>query len=430
MNTMKKTVILDQRFRPLGVLMIFCICFYSGQTGIFAQNSGGFGNYAVPEQTGTATPQNQQVQPQPGNQTVVVQPYYQNAQQVQNNNQQTPGNQQQGQGYINGTGKIPANNATANNVPGFATSSGTINTSPGNSSGQGGYITQNPQGNNGQSPDAAKLLPAPFTLKPEEQTQLNEFLTRWEQFGQGIKRVSCDVHVREYDGGVFHQDSRIPMRHTWGQFRYIAPNKLLFHIRGEFTYIASTQGEEPKQVYKPNSNETKMVFDGKCLTQYDFQKKVAMVFPIPEEERNYDLTMNNLFPVFFIAKADLLKEKFYLRIVTPADKIQNDVWIEAAPRFATDAQEYKSLIILMRLSDLQPYFLRKTNPNGKSHSDLEFQNIAINKGLWNVEATIDKDWTKKVEDPISLVGNKKTSGPHNPVSTQAVATGQPGRTVQ
>lgn len=254
------------------------------------------------------------------------------------------------------------------------------------------------------------LLPPPFELTPEEMENLNTFLAKWENFSKDIKRVSCEVHVREFDGGVFHQDRKTPMAHTWGIFRFIFPNKLFYHVRGEFVYLGNGPNGEPKSEWKPSSNETKIVYDGKSFTQYDYKKKVATVFPIPEEEQNQDLSLDGPFPLFFIANADRLKEKFYLKIVTPAEAVSRDVWIEAYPRYADDAQEYQKLILLMRLTDLQPYFLRKMNPNGKSHSDLEFQNVAINKGLWNIEASLDLNWTKKVEAPITLNQKGKNVG--------------------
>ena len=102
-----------------------------------------------------------------------------------------------------------------------------------------------------------------------------------------------------------------------------------------------------------------------------------------------------------------------MRIVTPAEHLNRDVWIEAFPRYASDQQLYRSLLILLRLSDLQPYYLRRMSQNGKSYSDLEFQSLSINKGLWNIEPSVDLGWSKKVEDPISLTGKETGSNDNN-----------------
>ena len=288
--------------------------------------------------------------------------------------------------------------------------------------GSSGYITTPSANQPAQVAPQPTLLPPPFELSQNDQFRLNEFLSHWENFGKGIKRVSCNVHVREFDGGVFNQSSKVPMSHTWGQFRYISPNKLLYHIRGEYSYIAKA-GEEPQPEWKASSNESKIVYDGKSLTQYDFRKKVATVFPIIEEEWNDDLSMDGPFPLFFIANAKKLQDRFYLRIVTPADKVQTDVWIEAFPRYPGDAQEFKSIIVLLRLSDLQPYHLRRTRINGKSYSDLEFQDVTINKGFWNIEASVDLGWKKTTEAPISLRQRRMAT------QTPTTASGTPVQTV-
>lgn len=341
-----------------------------------AWGQSGFAGYAAPgHETSTTQPSNASGAPQSGQHTQpaqggVIQP-------------------QQSMGQSAGQ----AQGVPVQNVPGPA--QGSV------SSPSGGYITT-PTAN--QIPPAAAqpaFLPPPFELSQNDQFRLNEFLSHWENFGKGIKRVSCDVHVREFDGGVFNQNSGVPMSHTWGQFRYISPNKLLYHIRGEYSYIAKA-GEDPKPEWKASSNESKIIYDGKSLTQYDYRKKTATVFPIVKEEWNDDLSMDGPFPLFFIANAKKLQDRFYMRIVTPQDKVQSDVWIEAFPRYPGDAQEFKSIIVLLRLSDLQPYHLRRTRINGKSYSDLEFQNVAINKGLWNIEASVDLGWKKTMEMPISL----------------------------
>lgn len=324
----------------------------------------------------------------------------QNPAQVQNPNQVQNPAQTQNPVQIQNPGQVP---------PGAGQQGGYISTSVPNQVPQQPGSASFGTGQGAAQPVPRTPLPPPFELSAEEAANLNSFLEKWENFSKDVKRVSCEVHVREFDGGVFHQNSKTPIAHTWGIFRFIAPNKLFYHVRGEFVYLGNGPNGEPKAEWKPSSNETKIVYDGKSFTQYDYKKKVATVFPIPEEEQNQDLSLDGPFPLFFIANAERLKEKFYLKIVTPADAVGRDVWIEAYPRYAEDAQEYQKLILLMRLSDLQPYFLRKMNPNGKSHSDLEFQNVAINKGLWGIEATVDLTWTKKVEAPITLKQRGKSA---------------------
>ncbi len=397
-------------FAALSILFFL----FSPTVNIQAQQSGGFGGYVSP---GTSSA-DRNVQEMNGQNSGHIQDARNQGDQAAH-----PGSSRQVPSQTLPTQqpmRLPSgDNQAAGGGQAFGPSSGSVaNQNSQSSNQQGGYVStavpntpENAQ--HDQLENGEKVLPPPFELLSDEQTKLNEFLNRWETFGKGIKRLSCDVHVRDYDGGIFHQNSKIPMAHTWGEFRFIAPNKLSYHIRGEFVYIAPPAGGDPKPEWKASSNEKKIVFDGKNLVQYNFQKKEAHFFPIPEEESNYDLSMNKMFPLFFIANAQKLKQRYYMRIVTPAEHLNRDVWIEAFPRYASDQQLYRSLLILLRLSDLQPYYLRRMSQNGKSYSDLEFQSLSINKGLWNIEPSVDLGWSKKVEDPISLTGKETGSNDNN-----------------
>ncbi|MBR5243254.1 MAG: hypothetical protein IKW13_03385 [Thermoguttaceae bacterium] len=237
--------------------------------------------------------------------------------------------------------------------------------------------------------------PAHYQLSENDQLKLDEFLAHWENFGKGIKQVSCAVHMMEFDGGVLQQDSKKPVAHNWGLFRFKTPNQLLYHIKGEFSYANADSGGDA--VWKEGQNELKIVLDGKSLVQYDYENKKAVVYPLAEDEQNLDLTMDNgQFPLFFVAKAETLKNRFYLRLVTPASKRQSEVWIEAFPRYARDAQQFQSIVVILSLKDMQPTYMRKVGVNGKSKTDLKFERVEVNKGRWTIEGTVDDDWTKEV----------------------------------
>ncbi len=280
---------------------------------------------------------------------------------------------------------------------------------------RGGYI------GNENMKNALADPPANYNPTEAELAKLDEFLAKWEEHGKNIKRVMCDVHVREFDS-LLQQDAKRPVSHTFGEFRFIMPNKLSYHIKGEFDYTdPNTQG-----VWKDGQNEWQVVLDGKSFTQYDFKEKKAHVFPIPEEERDIDLTMDNgQFPLFFVAKAQTLKSRFYLRIVTPASKQQDQVWIEAFPRYTRDAQQFKSIIVGLELKTLQPSFMRKYGANGKSRTELAFSKVELNKSLTRVEASIPIGWVKQVHDePYSLIG-QQTIVTEN--GTQAILVTDPAK---
>lgn len=262
---------------------------------------------------------------------------------------------------------------------------------------QGGYI------GNDKLRNAIADPPANYKPTQAELEKLDEFLARWEEHGKNIKRVSCQVHMREFDS-VLQRDSKRPVSHTYAEFRFIMPNKLSYHVAGEFEY----SDETPEGEWKKGQNEWQIVLDGKNFTQYDYKNKKALVFPIAEDEQDIDLSMDNgQFPLFFVAKAETLKSRFYLRIITPQSKQRDQVWIEAFPRYTRDAQQFQSITVGLDLKDLQPSFMRKVGVNGKSKTDLTFQNVTINKGVWGIEGNVALGWEKDVrEEPYSLINQQ------------------------
>ncbi len=291
---------------------------------------------------------------------------------------------------------VAAPTTTATNAP-------TTNRAPAQASpAQNAPAQGNPSGGYVGGEIASAIVPAPdiYTPTEDELKQLDDFLVRWEEFGKNVKRVSCEVHMREFDG-VLQQNSKRPVAHTWGQFRFISPNKLMYHIRGEFVYT----DEKPEGEWKEGQNEWMIVLNSKEFIQYDYKNKKVIVFPVASEEQDMDLTMDNgQFPLFFVAKADSLKDRFYMRIITPANKQKDEVWIEAFPRYARDAQQFRSITVILGMKDLQPTYMRRLGVNGKSRTDLTFKNVSVNKGLWKIEGTVEPGWTKEVrEESFSIM---------------------------
>ena len=253
------------------------------------------------------------------------------------------------------------------------------------------------------------ILPPPddYQITQEEAALLDQFLQKWEEFGRNIKKVACSVETQEKGGGLYGEDKNAPpLSHNFGEFKFIAPNKLLYHVLGEYVYEKEADGKK-KPEYKEGLGEKKIVLDGKSFTEYDYKKRVALVTPIPEDQQNKDLTMDGPIPIFFIAKAENLKRRFYMKLITKPEKQDSEVWIEAWPRQAADGQSFQRIIILLRLSDLQPYYMRQYHTNGKSYTELWFYDIAVNKGLWTIEPKVDFGWKKEEASPssVTLLGN-------------------------
>lgn len=353
---------------------ILCVAAIVCGTSVFAQ---GFDNYAAPQKA--AQPRVQTAQS-----AAAQQPVRRNAQATA---------AQQTQAAPNIVSDAPQTNAQQAQTP-----NGT----------QGGYI------GNDKMQSAIAEPPANYKPSQEELAKLDEFLARWEEHGKNIKRVACEVHMREFDS-VLQQNSKRPLVHTFGDFRFITPNKLAYHIAGEFEYSDA----KPEGEWKKGQNEFQIVLDGKAFYQYDYKNKKVVVNPIAEDEQDIDLTMDNgQFPLFFVAKAETLKSRFYLRIVTPETKQKSEVWIEAFPKFTRDAQQFKSITVILSLKDLQPSYMRKIGVNGKTRTDLTFIKVSINKGIWSVDGSVPAGWEKDVrDDEFSIVSQQTIVTENGTVAT-------------
>jgi len=119
----------------------------------------------------------------------------------------------------------------------------------------------------------------------------------------------------------------------------------------------------------------------------------------------------------FGAKAEHLKRRYWLRIITPPDA-QNEVWLEAYPRTIEDAQNFKraELILAVRENDMQPSAVQIFHPNGKNRTVYSFREVVINKpDLRHVfedpfHARVPVGWQKVVEEAPPMPATTQGSG--------------------
>jgi hypothetical protein len=108
----------------------------------------------------------------------------------------------------------------------------------------------------------------------------------------------------------------------------------------------------------------------------------------------------------FGAKADQLKRRYWMRIVTPPD-VKNEIWLEARPKYTVDAQNYEKveLILEIRQDDVVPTAVQIYQPGGKARTVYKFWGMALNqkdiRGIFEdpFHARIPPGWQKVVEAP-------------------------------
>jgi hypothetical protein len=114
-------------------------------------------------------------------------------------------------------------------------------------------------------------------------------------------------------------------------------------------------------------------------------------------------------PFLFGAEAKKLRERYWLKIVTPQN-VKNQIWLEALPRFQADAANYRIATLILNVPDMTPRGLQIILPNGKSRTSYEFYDVVLNDPLRffqgsPFQAFTPRGWQKVVEDaPTAQAG--------------------------
>jgi hypothetical protein len=98
--------------------------------------------------------------------------------------------------------------------------------------------------------------------------------------------------------------------------------------------------------------------------------------------------------------------------------VQNEVWLEAYPKYQNDAANFKKVEVILQISAanraLLPYAIQIYAPNGKDRVVYQLQNPSINPrrilDLWGdwTKPSVPFGWTRKVELPPQPVQAGRT----------------------
>ena len=190
------------------------------------------------------------------------------------------------------------------------------------------------------STPSVKLDP-PFKSTPDEEKNVDRLLARWEQWNAGAKTFDCRFKRWVYDAVFGRPDE--PRFVELGSIKYAAPDRWMFRV--------DTTEENRKEVPIDPRRAEHWIFDGKSIVDFDHAKKQVVEHKLPPNLQGKRLIDGPLtFPMFsaglfwwikgppepptpgpFNAKAKDLKEQYYIREITPADK-RDQIWLEAYPR--------------------------------------------------------------------------------------------------
>ena len=271
----------------------------------------------------------------------------------------------------------------------------------------------------GRPPERVAAVPAapqpPAPLSPQEQAALDRLLAAWEARNAAVSTWSCTFHKWEYNAWspADAAGDRLAFAESTGELKYAAPDKGLFRVR------ESKQWNPEARRYEIRGGEAgeHWVCNGESIYEFRHGERQLRETKLPPEMRGKAISDGPL-PFVFGAKADTLKKRYFMRLITPPE-VRDQVWLEALPRYQADAANFSKVELILQARDLMPFAIQIYKPGGQDRDVYQFdpRTSLIDKSL---------DMLRDFAKPITPFGYKYVL---EDLSAQAPpAAGQPPAT--
>jgi len=237
---------------------------------------------------------------------------------------------------------------------------------------------------------------APFQLTKEQFQELTAVLAAWEQSSSKVDLMRCTLELLEYDLAFVQANQAAKPNMIWnGHLMYQAPDHGLFEAKSD-----AKSGEQLQ----------KWVVDGKSVYHFDAQGKKVIRRDLPPELQGKGIGDGPL-PFFFGAPANKLLHRYFMRLVTPPNVADKQIWIEAYPRFQGDAANFRRATVILDRSMLVPQAVEVYSPSGNERQVYKFSQMQIGRNL--LEKLFNKDlFQVQVPSGWQLLANPGANAPH------------------
>lgn len=236
------------------------------------------------------------------------------------------------------------------------------------------------------APAAATVhfLPQPPEWSPlpkEHQEYLDKVLNYWEYKGNQIQRYTCQFQRWEYDPVFGPKEPNTCKTFSTGTIRFAGPDKGLFKVESTKHWTApKNPGEKPTYEDRANGTLEHWVCNGTSIFQFDAQKKQLIETVLPKEMQGKAIVDGPL-PFLFGAKADKIKERYWMRVITPRD-VKGEYWLEAVPKTQQDASNFKMVHVMLDEKEFLPIglviFSLNHSPELPARTTLKFDQREVN----------------------------------------------------
>lgn len=277
------------------------------------------------------------------------------------------------------------------------------------------------------TPRAPEWIPLP----PEHEKYLDQVLAYWQESSAKIKRYRSKFTRWEYDA-VFGpprdpSTGELPAKtQSVGVIKYAAPDKGLFKVDQILHYTPGKKpGEKPQYLPQAGDPGEHWVCDGKSVFSFDHSQKKLLQTELPPEMQGKSIVDGPL-PFMFGAEASKIKQRFWIRVITPKDAT-NEYWLEAVPKMRGDAANFKMLHIIIDAGDFLPKAMAMFNRNYDPQTNPSATNFVFEKREVNWNETIDKIniFAKEFWEPSAPLGYKKVVERYQPTAEERISAPTP-----
>ncbi len=228
-----------------------------------------------------------------------------------------------------------------------------------------------------QQPGAAPDLnyqpqvPEGFPLSPDDQTNIENLLDYWQQSSEQVKRSTWDFQLWDYDPTYCQYTdpetgNLLAFAISKGQIRFAAPEKGRYDVTESYEFFIKDQNT-PNTTYDYRARDEEQsrerwICDGTAIYQYNFEQKRVYKTDIPAELQGQGL-VNSPLPFFlFGANRQMILDRYWVEYVNPPG-VEGEYWLEIHPKRASDARNYKKIVVIISAEDFLPSSLEIFHAN-------------------------------------------------------------------
>lgn len=242
-------------------------------------------------------------------------------------------------------------------------------------------------------------------LSPQEEAELELVLQAWEKQSSEVKTLQCTFQCWKYDR-VFG-DGEVPSRIYRGIIGYAAPDKGHYRLTDE----AEDPKVNPPRFIKKDGEY--WVCDGNAVYEFNHQEKKVVERRLPANLKGKAIS-NSPLPFVFGTTAAQMRQRYWMRLITPKELIGSEVWLKVEPKYSEDRANYQEATAILAENRMLPKAVSLKLPNG-NHVNYVFDTPSINSlvkqimGEFKVPAT-PRGWKREVEEPPSPGGRPPPPG--------------------